>query len=333
MSNVFSRFEDSFENAVDAAAGTVFKAPIEPAQIAKKAEKQMKHNRLVGAGRQYAPTLYNVLVSSVDDKRLFGFYPTMASEIETYLMAKGADAGLDFDGRPLVRFIIDETLRKGKFDVIAENVAASVIRRLREEEMEYYGIAPKPKPPQQPMNRNAAPQQQLVNRNAGPQAINRNAGPQQVIRRGVSSVPPVISPQTPFGVAAGMDAEDIPRVVSGIPEEPEAYYETYVTEEEKDVALPSKGNALLINTKNHSIYPLGLRRMNVGRGADNDVVVNDANASRVHAQLIQDATGTWKIVDLNSTNGTLLNDRPITQAFLSVGDRITIGLTTLEFEA
>ena len=33
---------------------------------------------MVGAGKQYAPTLYTVLVNPQDDQRLFGYYPTLA---------------------------------------------------------------------------------------------------------------------------------------------------------------------------------------------------------------------------------------------------------------
>ncbi|MCL1879374.1 MAG: DUF3662 domain-containing protein [Actinomycetia bacterium] len=137
---MLSKFEGGVESAFDKASGSVFKAPLEPAEIARRAEKQMKQERLVGANKQYAPTLYTVLVNSKDDCRLFAFYPTMAAEIETYLLTRGTDAGLSFDCRPLVRFIVDRKLRSGKFDVIAENVASAVILELREEEMLFYGL-------------------------------------------------------------------------------------------------------------------------------------------------------------------------------------------------
>jgi hypothetical protein len=138
---IFSRLEGGLDTAFDRAAGAVFRGPIEPAQIAKRAEKQMNREKLIGAGKQYAPTLYTVLVNAADNRKLFGFYPTMAAEIETYLVAKGTQNGLKFDGRPLVRFIVDEGLRSGKFDVIAETVAAPIIAQLRKEELEFYGIA------------------------------------------------------------------------------------------------------------------------------------------------------------------------------------------------
>ena len=54
---LFSRFENRMEDAVDSAANKMFDAPISPVQIAKKAEKQMKREKMVGAGKQYAPTL------------------------------------------------------------------------------------------------------------------------------------------------------------------------------------------------------------------------------------------------------------------------------------
>ena len=139
---IFSKFEDRMEDTVEGAASKMSKAPISPVQIAKKAEKQMRRETMVGAGKQYAPTLYTVLVNPDDDNRMFGYYPTLAGETETYLSAKAAQEGLVMDGQPLVRFIVDDGLRHGKFDVIAELVAAPIIAQLRDEEMERYGLAP-----------------------------------------------------------------------------------------------------------------------------------------------------------------------------------------------
>lgn len=144
---IFSRFENKMEDAVDGAASRISKAPISPVQIAKKAEREMRRETMVGAGKEYAPTLYTVLVNADDDARLFGYYPTLAGETETYLKAKAMEDGLVMDGSPLVRFIVDQDLRHGRFDVIAETVAAPIIAQLREEEMERYGIAPKPAAP------------------------------------------------------------------------------------------------------------------------------------------------------------------------------------------
>jgi len=141
---LFSRFENKVEDTVDGAADKVFDSPISPLQICKRAEKQMKREKMVGAGKQFAPTLYTVLVNPDDDDRLFGYYPTLAGEVETYLSAKAQENGLLMDGQPLVRFIVDDGLRHGKFDIVAELVAAPIVEELREEEMARYGITAKP---------------------------------------------------------------------------------------------------------------------------------------------------------------------------------------------
>lgn len=141
-----SRFEGRMEDTFEGAADKMFDAPISPVQIAKKSEKQMRREKMVGAGKQYAPTLYTVLVNPDDDRRLMGYYPTLAGETETYLTAKASEQGLVMDGQPLVRFIVDEDLKHGKFDIIAEAVAAPIIAQLRAEEMHRYGLAAAPAP-------------------------------------------------------------------------------------------------------------------------------------------------------------------------------------------
>ena len=64
--------------------------------------------------------------------------------------------------------------------------------------------------------------------------------------------------------------------------------------------------------------------------AVSDVALRDPNVSRRHAELT--FTGSdWSIEDLNSTNGTLVNNRRITRCPLRNGDLLTFGLSTFEF--
>ena len=67
---LLSKFEGKMEDTVEGAADRMGAAPLSPVQIAKKAEKQMRREKMVGAGKQYAPTLYTVLVNADDDRRL-----------------------------------------------------------------------------------------------------------------------------------------------------------------------------------------------------------------------------------------------------------------------
>jgi pSer/pThr/pTyr-binding forkhead associated (FHA) protein len=70
-----------------------------------------------------------------------------------------------------------------------------------------------------------------------------------------------------------------------------------------------------------------------GRGVKNTVRLDDPFASRYHAKLQVDHAQQCYFVDLDSRNGTLLNDEPLmAPVWLKQGDRISIGETTLRFE-
>jgi len=68
----------------------------------------------------------------------------------------------------------------------------------------------------------------------------------------------------------------------------------------------------------------------LGRSRECDVRVADGNVSRKHAE-IRHEDDAWWIVDLGSTNGTLLNGRRAKRERLSAGDRIELGSTEITF--
>lgn len=138
---IFSRFENKAEDVIEGSGGRG-RGGIEPVKLAKRACKEMEHEKMIGVGHECAPTLYNILVSPEDDAAMSGYYPSLAGEIETYLTGQGAQRGLVFDCPPLARFIVDDGLRRGKFDIIAESVSPAIIAELRHEEMVRYGIEP-----------------------------------------------------------------------------------------------------------------------------------------------------------------------------------------------
>ena len=59
------------------------------------------------------------------------------------------------------------------------------------------------------------------------------------------------------------------------------------------------------------IFKPGGRRLNVGRAADNELTLNDASVSKIHAALLMTSEGTLLVADTGSTNGTYLNGRRI----------------------
>lgn len=86
---------------------------------------------------------------------------------------------------------------------------------------------------------------------------------------------------------------------------------------------------LLIDGKRLVVGPAGAT---LGRSRQNEVVLNDPNVSRRHAE-IRPRGGSWVLSDLGSTNGSCLNGRRIENPeVLKPGDEIELGTSTLTFE-
>jgi len=99
-------------------------------------------------------------------------------------------------------------------------------------------------------------------------------------------------------------------------------------------AAPSAGRQaeLMIETgpdAGHS-HRAGDHPLRLGRSPDNDVILRDPATSGHHARLEQRGDQFW-IVDLGSTNGTLVNGEPIQEKELKDGDRVTIGQNAVQF--
>jgi diguanylate cyclase (GGDEF)-like protein len=62
----------------------------------------------------------------------------------------------------------------------------------------------------------------------------------------------------------------------------------------------------------------------IGRSSDADIQVDRDSVSRRHARLSH-GEGGWQIADLQSTNGTYVNDAPVRERVLSDGDYLKIG--------
>ncbi len=85
------------------------------------------------------------------------------------------------------------------------------------------------------------------------------------------------------------------------------------------------------NSKNQTLNLKGRQNLSIGRDLSNDMVIDHPSSSRFHAQ-IQKVKGNYVLKDLNSTNGTFVNGKPIAeQRILKVGDIIQIGPTHLTF--
>lgn len=87
--------------------------------------------------------------------------------------------------------------------------------------------------------------------------------------------------------------------------------------------------ALLVGGGRRNVLSGG--RVVIGRSREADIVIQDPNISRRHAELRRGDEG-WQIADLGSTNGIKVNGRRVDSHTLRPGDQITIGVTDLTFE-
>ncbi len=95
-----------------------------------------------------------------------------------------------------------------------------------------------------------------------------------------------------------------------------------------EVALAQEIASLTMNGARREI---DTRRIVLGRSKDCDIQLADPNVSRRHAELRQEGSAYW-LIDLDSTNGSMVNGRRVARAKLEAGDTITIGSTELLFD-
>ena len=82
----------------------------------------------------------------------------------------------------------------------------------------------------------------------------------------------------------------------------------------------------------HRALELGAARLTIGRGLQNDLVLEDPDRtiSRFHAEVRQD--GGWVLLDLNSQNGTWVESRRVDRVELRAGVPVAIGRYSLVFD-
>jgi Protein of unknown function (DUF3662)/FHA domain len=102
-----------------------------------------------------------------------------------------------------------------------------------------------------------------------------------------------------------------------------------VAEQLQEPARSEERTALLLMAGRRLV--IGAAGVTMGRSRQCEVMVDDPNVSRRHAE-IRPRGGSWAVTDLGSTNGSRLNGRRLEQpTVLKPGDEIELGTTTLTF--
>lgn len=322
-------FLNIFEDHVAGIFGAT-RAPFSFKKLAKQAARDMEDQTLVINGVNTAPALYTILIAADDDPMLAPFYPELSREVREFVKAQAEKRRYVFVGEPLVRFMIDPQLRAGKFSVFAENVDAPTLGRLYEEERAYQnGLGQNNSAASRAASAPRAGQQQFA---APQQPTSRAAAPDPlaVADPFAPSVPdpaaPIPVPQTVSRDAlAGMGGAAATGAAVGLGAA------AGIASNMASTRAPQRPLAQLVDVVSGESHSITSAQVTIGRERSvSDIALRDPNVSRRHAQLT--FTGSdWSIEDLNSTNGTLVNNRRITRCPLRNGDLLTFGLSTFEF--
>jgi hypothetical protein len=103
-----------------------------------------------------------------------------------------------------------------------------------------------------------------------------------------------------------------------------------IAEPLREPAIARAQRALLLHEGRRLL--VGSSGATIGRSRQSDIVIDDPNVSRQHAE-VRPRGGAWVLTDLGSTNGSRLNGRRITNPeVIQPGDEIEIGTSVITFE-
>jgi hypothetical protein len=317
---IIDRVERGLERAVKAPFARVFKAEVQPVEIASAMRGAMDERAAVlGPGRTMVPNVFTVELAKSDYERLSSYDTALTDELVA-AAEDHADAQRYTPAGPVeVRLTSAPELETGIFRV---RPASRNTRR--------------------PGRRQGPPSQQRQPDRPRPE-LDQRQGPDQ--RHGIAGRPQpedmpqgrpprqaqLQSGQAPAGLgAAGAVAARGPRE----PSQDEPRTRTFpAPPSPRQRTQSARGPAPWIDVDGRR-HSLAAAVTTLGRDDSADVVIDDPGVSRRHVELRISHDGPHLQVvvrDLGSTNGTYLNGDQVGTEQLGDGDRLTMGRTTVTF--
>ena len=256
------RFEGFIERLMEGSFARLFRSPIQPAELAKRLEREMEAQPTISVGRTFVPNHYEVALHPEDFAEFEPFKHSLEHNMAEFISDLAAERGYSLVSRPRVILQQDENAPKRSIEVTArlsDEPAKSALATVRTDRA----------PEEEPMARTYAMP--------------------QVAKRPVS------------GPISG----------SGLAQPPASL-------------RPLTGDMI------DRDFQLTKALLSIGRGLENDLVIDDPRVSRHHAQ-ITFRHGHYLLRDLRSTNGTFVNKQPVEAVVLAPGDLVSIGGFELMF--
>jgi hypothetical protein len=268
------RFEELVERLMEGSFARLFRSPIQPAEIAKRLEREMEAHPTISVGRTYVPNSYEVSLHPDDFAEFEPFRHSLEHNMAEFISDLAAERGYSLVARPRVTLKPEPSTPRRGIEIearLSDEPASTVAGTTRMDP----GSSGAPRPSGAP----AATAEQPITR-----------------------------------------THAMPRVPAGRPS-------SYGNRTE---APPAAVMRPLVGDLAGREFPISKTLLSIGRGLDNDLVIDDPRVSRHHAQ-VTFRHSHYLLRDLRSTNGTFVNDQPVEAVVLASGDVVSIGGFELEF--
>lgn len=352
---VLDKFERGLERAVKAPFAKVFKAEVQPVEIASAMRGAMDDGAAVlGPGRVMVPNLFTIELAPSDYERLSVYDTALTDELIAAAEDHADAQRYTPSGRVAVRLVQGDELETGIFQVRtasrgdrARQQAPQRAPAQRRPAQPPSGPRPDGRPRQgpaevdRPLMRPERPQPS-PQQSAAPAPHDQPRPERQVPRQ----APAGLGGAAAIAAAAARQGQPGPGGGAGYraPERPPADRPdegTHSARPSDTRAFQTAGDETRTDTpRTHGAWldidgrrhPLGAAVTTIGRDESADIVLDDPGVSRRHAEIRLSHDGPHLeayVRDLGSTNGTYLNGDQVGNEQLHDGDRLTVGRSTL----
>ncbi len=350
---ILRSIESRLERVVEGSVGRLFRASVAPVELARKLAKELEEGKVVSVTQTYAPNEYTIYLSPRDRTRFADFEASLRNELASYLAEHARRAGYVMPTRPRVRFETESSLHTGIFgistalvrdDEAPDDDAASVARAGRGGAAAGAARGSRARAP-------VAEPEEPVRSPLDPDPGGLPPAPSRV-PLAAADLPGEGVPAPPVPSAEAPPLAPLPVVPLVVPDRPArarrgaararraAAFDRrrrrpvpIAYEPPLDATMitrPEPQEELWILHDNQRT-PIDGPVIQIGRAPGCEIVLDDRNVSRRHAE-IRRRGPVVVLVDLDSTNGTIVNGRRVREHPLSDGDRITLGNSRLTFE-
>lgn len=331
--------EGKLERVIESPFSRLFRSPVQPAEIEKATLKEIERSRKLGVNTIYVANHYSVVISPADAEHLGDLASTLESDLATRIFAYTSNNSYQLNTRPIVEFMVDADLKLGNLHVIGETLSVEAVEEKYGENYLFGAGSNKARVHSNGIVANDFGLAGLGAAGAGAGAAGASEGLAEILSPLSGSSKPVDekADEKRANPLAGI-VEEPAMKSSAFAEylrEPQTVFSQKPEDDEASICASDGSDAgvvrhYLVVGKQPPLVLGNLDRYVIGRKGEVDIILEDPQCSRYHAELTRTPTG-WRITDLGSTNGTILNGEEISTSSLKSHDQIIIGTTAINF--